>query len=104
MRIAQIAPLYESVPPDLYGGTERVISYLTEELLRQGHQVTSLPVVTQSPAGSWYPAAIGLFGRTQQWAPRYLTMSCNSSRSAAEQTSSTCCISIATSFIFPLPA
>jgi glycosyltransferase involved in cell wall biosynthesis len=40
MRIAQIAPLYESVPPDLYGGTERVISYLTEELLRQGHQVT----------------------------------------------------------------
>jgi glycosyltransferase involved in cell wall biosynthesis len=40
MRIAQIAPLYESVPPHLYGGTERVVSYLTEELVRQGHDVT----------------------------------------------------------------
>lgn len=40
MRIAQIAPLYESVPPQLYGGTERVVSYLTEELVRLGHQVT----------------------------------------------------------------
>jgi glycosyltransferase involved in cell wall biosynthesis len=38
--IAQVAPLYESVPPKLYGGTERVVSYLTEELVRQGHQVT----------------------------------------------------------------
>src|SRR6516162_6185887 len=40
MKIAQIAPLYESVPPKLYGGTERVVSYLTEELVRQGHYVT----------------------------------------------------------------
>ena len=40
MRIAQIAPLCESVPPKLYGGTERVVSYLTEELVRQGHDVT----------------------------------------------------------------
>jgi glycosyltransferase involved in cell wall biosynthesis len=40
MRIAQIAPLYERVPPMLYGGTERVVSYLTEELVRQGHDVT----------------------------------------------------------------
>jgi glycosyltransferase involved in cell wall biosynthesis len=40
MRIAQIAPLYESVPPNLYGGTERVVSFLTEELVRQGHEVT----------------------------------------------------------------
>jgi len=40
MRIAQVAPLYESVPPRLYGGTERVVSYLTEELVRQGHEVT----------------------------------------------------------------
>jgi glycosyltransferase involved in cell wall biosynthesis len=40
MRIAQIAPLYESVPPKLYGGTERVVSYLTEELVRLGHDVT----------------------------------------------------------------
>ena len=40
MRIAQVAPLYESVPPKQYGGTERVVSYLTEELVRQGHDVT----------------------------------------------------------------
>jgi glycosyltransferase involved in cell wall biosynthesis len=40
MRIAQIAPLMESVPPRLYGGSERVASYLTEELVAQGHDVT----------------------------------------------------------------
>lgn len=40
MRIAQVAPLYERVPPPLYGGTERVVSYLTEELVRLGHEVT----------------------------------------------------------------
>jgi glycosyltransferase involved in cell wall biosynthesis len=40
MRIAEIAPLYESVPPKLYGGTERVVSCLTESLVSQGHTVT----------------------------------------------------------------
>jgi glycosyltransferase involved in cell wall biosynthesis len=40
VRVAQVAPLYEAVPPKLYGGTERVVSYLTEELVRQGHAVT----------------------------------------------------------------
>jgi len=40
MRIAQVAPLFESVPPKLYGGTERVVSWLTEELVRLGHDVT----------------------------------------------------------------
>jgi glycosyltransferase involved in cell wall biosynthesis len=40
MRIAQVAPLYESVPPHLYGGTERVVSYLTEALVKQGNDVT----------------------------------------------------------------
>jgi glycosyltransferase involved in cell wall biosynthesis len=40
MRVAQIAPLYESCPPRLYGGTERVVSYVTEELVRLGHEVT----------------------------------------------------------------
>jgi len=40
MKIAQIAPLVESVPPRLYGGTERVVSYLTEALVERGHQVT----------------------------------------------------------------
>ena len=40
MKIAQVSPLYESVPPEQYGGTERVVSYLTEELINQGHEVT----------------------------------------------------------------
>jgi glycosyltransferase involved in cell wall biosynthesis len=40
MRIAQVAPLYESVPPRLYGGTERIVSYLTEQLVELGHEVT----------------------------------------------------------------
>lgn len=40
MRIAQVAPLYERVPPVCYGGTERIVSYLTEELINQGHELT----------------------------------------------------------------
>jgi glycosyltransferase involved in cell wall biosynthesis len=40
MKIAQVSPLYESVPPRLYGGTERVVSWLTEDLVRRGHEVT----------------------------------------------------------------
>jgi len=40
MKIAQVSPLAESVPPKAYGGTERIVSYLTEELVRQGHEVT----------------------------------------------------------------
>jgi glycosyltransferase involved in cell wall biosynthesis len=40
LKIAQVAPLYESIPPKLYGGTERVVSYLTEALVNQGHEVT----------------------------------------------------------------
>lgn len=40
MKVAQVAPLFERTPPRLYGGTERIVSYLTEELVRQGHDVT----------------------------------------------------------------
>jgi glycosyltransferase involved in cell wall biosynthesis len=40
MKIAQVCPLYESCPPKLYGGTERIVFYLTEELVRLGHEVT----------------------------------------------------------------
>ena len=44
MRIAQVAPLYESCPPQLYGGTERVVSYLTEELVKEGVPFNMPPV------------------------------------------------------------
>jgi glycosyltransferase involved in cell wall biosynthesis len=63
MRIAQVAPIYESVPPKLYGGTERVVSYLTEELVRQGHEVTlfaSGDSVTSARLVSQCPRALRL--------------------------------------------
>jgi glycosyltransferase involved in cell wall biosynthesis len=65
MRIAQIAPLVESVPPTLYGGTERVVSWLTEELVQQGHDVTlfaSGDSVTKARLESVVPRALRLDG------------------------------------------
>jgi glycosyltransferase involved in cell wall biosynthesis len=67
MRIAQVAPLNESVPPPLYGGTERVVSYLTEELVRLGHDVTlfasgdsqtSARLMPACPRALWRDAAV----------------------------------------------
>jgi glycosyltransferase involved in cell wall biosynthesis len=63
MKIAQIAPLAESVPPKTYGGTERIVSYLTEELLRQGHEVTlfaSGDSVTRAELHATVPRALRL--------------------------------------------
>lgn len=63
MRIAQISPLHESVPPKYYGGTERVVSYLTEELVRLGHEVTlfaSGDSVTRAALKSQTPRALRL--------------------------------------------
>src|SRR5436190_1397408 len=65
MRIAQVAPLIESVPPKLYGGTERVVSWLTEELVRQGHQVTlfaSGDSLTSGQLAATVPEALRLQG------------------------------------------
>jgi len=56
MHIAQVAPLYESVPPKTYGGTERVVSYLTEELVRQGHDVTLFASGDSETAATLVPA------------------------------------------------
>lgn len=61
MRIAQIAPLTESVPPRTYGGTERVVSYLTEELMAMGHDVTlfaSGDSITSAKLESAWPVAL----------------------------------------------
>jgi glycosyltransferase involved in cell wall biosynthesis len=57
MKIAQIAPLIESVPPKLYGGTERVVSYLTEELVRQGHEVTLFASGDSSTSANLVPCS-----------------------------------------------
>ena len=56
MRIAQVAPLTESVPPKLYGGTERVVSYLTEECVRRGHEVTLFASGDSLTSGRLRPA------------------------------------------------
>jgi len=63
MKIAQVAPLWESVPPQCYGGTERIVSYLTEELVRQGHDVTlyaTADSVTKAKLEPIYPTALRL--------------------------------------------
>ncbi|HUY25807.1 MAG TPA: glycosyltransferase family 4 protein [Candidatus Binataceae bacterium] len=65
LRIAQIAPLYERVPPKLYGGTERVVSNITEELVRRGHEVTmfaSGDSITRAKLSPGYPTALRLAG------------------------------------------
>jgi glycosyltransferase involved in cell wall biosynthesis len=56
MNIAQVAPLYESVPPKLYGGTERVVSYLTEALVELGHEVTLFASGDSETAARLIPA------------------------------------------------
>ncbi len=55
LRIAQIAPLAEAVPPRTYGGTERVCSWLTEELVRQGHEVTLFASADSSTSATLAP-------------------------------------------------
>ncbi len=57
MKIAQIAPLAESCPPRLYGGTERIVSYLTEELVSQGHEVTLFATADSQTAAELVPCA-----------------------------------------------
>ena len=65
LRIAQIAPLYESVPPKLYGGTERIAAYLTEELVRRGHEVTLYAAgdsTVRAPLKAGWPHSLRLTG------------------------------------------
>ncbi len=69
MRIAQVAPLYEAVPPRLYGGTERVVSWLTEELVALGHDVTlfaSGDSRTSAKLESMWPCALRLDGSVRE--------------------------------------
>ncbi len=66
LRIAQIGPLYERIPPKLYGGTERIVSYITEELVRRGHDVTLFAAgdaVTSAKLHPACPQALRLMGK-----------------------------------------
>ena len=77
MKIAQIAPLIESVPPRLYGGTERIVSYLTEELVRQGHDVTlfaSGDSTTNAKLQVCCPQALRLAPNVKDPIPYYMAM------------------------------
>ena len=77
MKIAQIAPLMESVPPRLYGGTERIVSYLTEELVRLGHEVTlfaSADSVTAAKLVSCAPKALRLDSNVRDPTTYYMLM------------------------------
>ncbi len=77
MRIAQIAPLIESVPPRLYGGTERVVSYLTEELVRQGDDVTLFATgdsITRANLVACTDSALRLEPRCETPLPHYMRM------------------------------
>jgi glycosyltransferase involved in cell wall biosynthesis len=70
MRIAQVAPLAEAVPPKFYGGTERVVSYLTEELVDLGHDVTlfaSGDSVTSATLEAVWPQALRLDPTIRDW-------------------------------------
>ena len=77
MRIAQIAPLFEAVPPKLYGGTERVVSWLTEELVAMGHDVTlfaSGDSVTKAKLEPTWPQALRLDPTILDWFATYYVM------------------------------
>ena len=77
MRIAQIAPLFEAVPPKLYGGTERVVYSLTEELVALGHDVTlfaSGDSVTSATLAPMREQAIRLDPNVKDWVAYYMRM------------------------------
>jgi glycosyltransferase involved in cell wall biosynthesis len=77
VKIAQIAPLIESVPPRLYGGTERIVSYLTEELVQMGHEVTlfaSGDSLTSANLVPCAPMALRLDKQVHDTIPHYMLM------------------------------
>jgi hypothetical protein len=62
MKIAQIAPLYEAVPPSFYGGTERIMAHLTNALVDLGHEVTLFASQRPIHGRRWFRYAIKPFG------------------------------------------
>ncbi|WP_051956003.1 glycosyltransferase family 4 protein [Beijerinckia mobilis] len=77
MRIAQVAPLFECVPPKFYGGTERIVSYLTEECVARGHEVTlfaSSDSITSARLVSCCDKALRLNPDVRDWIPHHISM------------------------------
>jgi glycosyltransferase involved in cell wall biosynthesis len=87
LKIAQIAPLMESVPPQLYGGTERIVSYLTEELVQLGHDVmlfASGDSITSAKLIPCVPKALRLDAGVRDTIPYYMLMLDRVRRSSAD--------------------
>jgi glycosyltransferase involved in cell wall biosynthesis len=87
MKIAQIASLIESVPPRLYGGTERIVSYLTEALVEQGHEVTLFASADSITSAKLHPCcaeALRLNPAVRDPIPYYMSMLDHVKRRAAE--------------------
>jgi hypothetical protein len=74
MKIAQVAPLMESVPPRLFGGTERVVSHLTDELVRLGHEVTLFASGESANLVRCVPTALRLDANVRDPIPYYMPM------------------------------
>jgi glycosyltransferase involved in cell wall biosynthesis len=87
VKIAQVAPLIESIPPRFYGGTERIVAYLTEELVRQGHEVTlfaSGDSLTSAELAPCTEHALRLDPRVRDPLPHYMVMLDQARRRADE--------------------
>lgn len=87
MKIAQIAPLIESVPPKLYGGTERIVSYLTDQLVSLGHEVTLFASGDSITSANLVPCtrtALRLDSKVRDSIPYYMLMLDRVRRQAAD--------------------
>lgn len=92
MRIAQVAPLFERVPPRLYGGTERIVAYLTDELLALGHDVTLFASGDSITKARLFPVgrrALRLDGTVVEETAPHILMSSRSRSGRPSSTSST---------------
>src|SRR5215472_3545855 len=88
LRIAQLAPLYESVPPKLYGGTERVVSYITEGLVKRGHKVTLFASGDSQTSAELVPGCeegLRMRGHPNLGAAMQLAMAAEAYKGAAER-------------------
>ena len=103
MRIAQVSPLYESVPPQGYGGTERVVSFLTEELVRSGHDVTLFASGDSTTSARLVPGHRSIASARSGFR-RSACASCADARAgrARPRASSTSCTTTSTTCTFPL--
>src|SRR5215204_7134627 len=102
MKIAQIAPLYEAVPPKLYGGTERIVAHLSNALVELGHQVTLFASADADTRATLVPVRDQAIRLDPSLLHRTLPLTCPCCTSSiCAGTHLIFCISMSISFIFP---